>query len=284
MNKRLRKLRKEILKLTLKEFGKSIALSPSALGDIENERRNLQDRHIKLISQTFNVNEDWLRNGTEPIFKETENDNEDIIINKLKKKYDLDERSTSLIKSFASLDNDLKNPIIDFIFKAVENYYLDNPNKIDSFLKNVDIRMENLVVNENVFDELSITNTNIIELKLFNTPASAGTGNYIDNDDYELITVDLDKYPQLSQVDFAVRVQGDSMEPLYYNNDIVFVKEQPAVENGQIGIFIYEGESYIKKLEICDNDAYLVSINTKYKPIKINEHSDIKTCGLVINK
>ena len=72
MNKRLKELRKNILNLTLKDFGNEISLSPGALGDIENGRRILQERHIKLICQTFNVNEDWLRNGNEPIFIEKE--------------------------------------------------------------------------------------------------------------------------------------------------------------------------------------------------------------------
>ncbi len=37
------------------------------------------------------------------------------------------------------------------------------------------------------------------------------------------------------------------MEPVYYDGDIVLIKSQPAVENGEIGIFIIENSGYIKK-------------------------------------
>lgn len=79
MNTRLKYLRKNVLNITLKEFGEKISLSPSAIGDIESGRRVLQERHIKLISQTFNVNKEWLRNGLEPIFKEENYLSNDII-------------------------------------------------------------------------------------------------------------------------------------------------------------------------------------------------------------
>ncbi len=124
MNKRLKELRKNILKLTLKDFGNEISLSPGALGDIENGRRILQDRHIKLICQTFNVNEDWLRNGNEPIFNDKDNDN---YINELVKKYNINSDEISVIKRFANLDENSRNKIINFVFEIVK----ENIDKID---------------------------------------------------------------------------------------------------------------------------------------------------------
>ena len=112
MNTRLRELRKNLLNLTLKDFGNKISLSPGALGDIENGRRILQDRHIKLICQTFNVNEDWLRNGNEPIFIEEEE--KDII---------------GLLK---------ENGVKPMVLEIIENYLKmpdESKNIFDSYLK-----------------------------------------------------------------------------------------------------------------------------------------------------
>ena len=72
------------------------------------------------------------------------------------------------------------------------------------------------------------------------------------------------------------------MEPDYYDGDIVFVKEQPYVNNGQIGIFIYDDVSYIKKYSIQDDSIYLISLNHKYKPIKVDKSTPLRTCSLVL--
>ena len=124
MNTRLRELRKNLLNLTLKDFGNKISLSPGALGDIENGRRILQDRHIKLICQTFNVNEDWLRNGNEPIFIENNND---IYINELVKKYNINSEEINILKRLINLDENTRNKIVNFIFEIVK----ENIDKID---------------------------------------------------------------------------------------------------------------------------------------------------------
>lgn len=133
MNERLKELRKNILKLTLKEFGKEIGLSTGGLGDIERGRTPLQERHIKLICQTFNVNENWLRNGIEPIFIENEKD----ILNVLKDKYKLDDITTNLLETFIKLDEFSKKSIVNFLIKSIENYYTNNTDKLDELYNKV---------------------------------------------------------------------------------------------------------------------------------------------------
>ncbi len=135
----------------------------------------------------------------------------------------------------------------------------------------------------NIDEELSITEEDIQEIKLYEIPASAGTGSFIDCDvPYEIKKVDLTVAPQARRADFALYVRGDSMEPDYYDGDIVFVREQPKVDNGQIGIFIYDDVSYIKKYSIQDDGIYLISLNDKYKPIKVDKNTPFRTCGLVL--
>lgn len=152
---------------------------------------------------------------------------------------------------------------------------------------------EKAINNKDIHDELSITTVDneidIIDIqelkniKLYQAPVSAGLGTWLDNDvPYEMLKVDLKTCPQARRCDFALKVRGDSMEPYYYDGDIVYIKEQPAVDNGQIGIFLYNNDSYIKKLSITKDTVYLISFNEKYKPIKINEDSNFKCFGLVL--
>ncbi|WP_195396362.1 helix-turn-helix transcriptional regulator [Holdemania sp. 1001302B_160321_E10] len=69
INERVRELRKE-LRMNQTDFGEKIALTQSHLAGIENEKRTVTDRTIKLICTEFNVSEEWLRTGKKPIFIE----------------------------------------------------------------------------------------------------------------------------------------------------------------------------------------------------------------------
>lgn len=75
---------------------------------------------------------------------------------------------------------------------------------------------------------------------------SAGCGFELDEgDNWE--TIEISDTPEARRADYALTISGSSMEPVYYDGDIVLVKEQETVEMGQIGIFILDGSGYIKK-------------------------------------
>ena len=71
----MRELRKS-LKLTQQEFGNKIGLSKASIGNIENGIINLTDRNVSLICSTYNVNENWLRNGEGEMFNSMSEDEE----------------------------------------------------------------------------------------------------------------------------------------------------------------------------------------------------------------
>lgn len=64
---RVRELRKS-LDLTLEKFGKKLGVGKTAISNIENETRNLTEQMLLSICREFNVNEEWLRNGTGEMF------------------------------------------------------------------------------------------------------------------------------------------------------------------------------------------------------------------------
>ncbi|MDR2447796.1 MAG: helix-turn-helix domain-containing protein [Treponema sp.] len=67
MNDRLKTLR---LKLGIKqgEFAKRINLKQGTFSDIENGKKHLTDRNLKIICAEFGVNEEWLKSGAGKIF------------------------------------------------------------------------------------------------------------------------------------------------------------------------------------------------------------------------
>lgn len=66
MNERIRILRKS-LDMTQEEFSSKIGLSRNFIAQIETGAKIPSDRTIKDICREFNINEDWLRYGTEPM-------------------------------------------------------------------------------------------------------------------------------------------------------------------------------------------------------------------------
>ena len=68
---RVRELRKS-LDLTLEKFGKKLGVGKTAISNIENETRNLTEQMLLAICREFNVNEEWLRNGSGEMFRAEE--------------------------------------------------------------------------------------------------------------------------------------------------------------------------------------------------------------------
>lgn len=116
----------------------------------------------------------------------------------------------------------------------------------------------------------------IISINCSQNRVSAGIGEELF--DYEQWdTVDVIETPVSRKADFMLIVDGESMSPKFHDGDHVLVRQQPAVELGQIGIFYVDGKGYIKKY---DGD-YLISLNPDYDDIYIVD-KESRCFGLVL--
>lgn len=115
-----------------------------------------------------------------------------------------------------------------------------------------------------------------IDLPLPDIPASAGTGMYLDNAYAETIRVKATD--EARKADYAIRVSGNSMEPRYYDGDILAVCEQTVVDPGEVGVFVYDSERYVKQF----GGNRLISINPDYKDIHIEDLDSFFCQGKVI--
>jgi len=100
VNQRVKKLRKK-LNLTQNEFSAVITISSGQLACIETEKRNVNERTIKLICDSFNVNNEWLRTGDGPIYMD-----------------DKDARYTKLL----ALYNTLKPQYQEYILASINSF------------------------------------------------------------------------------------------------------------------------------------------------------------------
>lgn len=113
---------------------------------------------------------------------------------------------------------------------------------------------------------------------VYQMPVSAGPGVYIDDSTTEEISIpDNDK---TATCDFALRVSGNSMEPIYHNGDLILIEDCDSVEVGELGIFVLDGDGYFKKF----GGDRLISLNPEYADILIRSFSEAVCCGRVIGK
>ncbi len=114
-------------------------------------------------------------------------------------------------------------------------------------------------------------------LPFYGRIVSAGTGQYVFDDiPPEMIEVESNHINM--QADFAVGVYGDSMEPTYSDGDVLLIKKQPSVNVGEIGIFMINGEAFVKEFA----GSVLKSHNKKNEDIPVTEQTFC--LGKVISK
>ena len=114
---------------------------------------------------------------------------------------------------------------------------------------------------------------------LYDMPVSAGVGEFLaDATRVEDIVIPDD--PRTAEADYALRINGDSMEPKYHSGDILLIQSTDTVEEGELGIFILDGAGYFKKY----GGDHLISLNPKYPPIRLRDFEDVSCCGRVVGK
>jgi repressor LexA len=96
-------------------------------------------------------------------------------------------------------------------------------------------------------------------------------------------SVDIDKSIVGNGQDyFALKVHGDSMSPVFMENDIVVIKKQDDFENGEIVVALINGEeATIKKAYKGTTGIELKAINPYYPP-RVFTEDEIKTLPVTI--
>jgi SOS-response transcriptional repressor LexA len=117
------------------------------------------------------------------------------------------------------------------------------------------------------------------DILVYRFPAAAGIP-LMAEDDYERLEFPESAVP--SGADFGIRIRGDSMQPTIDDETIVFVRRQPDLQSGQIGIFMIDDEAVCKRLHKKGNTVSLKSDNPAYKDIVIQPYQRFYVVGKVL--
>ena len=85
-------------------------------------------------------------------------------------------------------------------------------------------------------------------------------------------------------VDYALTIRGDSMSPTYRDGDVIFIREQPDVPDGQVAVVLVDDSATVKHVYHEQDGVTLVSDNPAYAPMRMraSEHECIRVLGVVV--
>lgn len=121
INERIRYFRKEVLKMNQSEFAKCLGMKQTGVSSFE--RGTVKDSTIKALCLAFNLNENWIRYGTNPMYAEEPTFSLDDFI----KQNHATDLELEIMKAYFELDPDLRKAVIDhFKNRLLNNEASDN--------------------------------------------------------------------------------------------------------------------------------------------------------------
>lgn len=193
----------------------------------------------------------------------------------------IEEKYSSKTKDFQST-----NPQVELIPSTVQKItatasQLEHKRQLNVLgYAETQLEEQNTVENsKNIVADNIIQFPKLFPYDFYDQPASAGTGQYLND-----VQVEQVELPIEVNADFVIPIYGDSMEPEYHSGDYVFVKLTYDLSDGDIGVFEYYGDAYIKQLVINDSGAFLHSLNNKYDDLPVDSDSDFRIIGKVIGR
>lgn len=155
-----------------------------------------------------------------------------------------------------------------------------------------------LIATGNYTPAVPVSRIDYIRMPVSRLAASAGTGEFLSEEAFEDLRVPKNSVP--AGAEFGIRVSGDSMEPVYSDGQIVWVKPCTRLKPGEVGIFLLAGEGFLKLYDEQEppeterelftdstgsvyRQPVLISYNEHYAPRPVSPHADFRIVGRVLN-
>lgn len=109
---------------------------------------------------------------------------------------------------------------------------------------------------------------------------ACGTPITADQNVEELVDI-----PEHIRADFALRCKGDSMiNARIYDGDIVYIRQQETVENGEIAAVLIEDEATLKRVRLFEDHISLEPENPQYRPLVYweDEMNNVRIIGKAV--
>ncbi|MCW6662907.1 helix-turn-helix domain-containing protein [Aerococcaceae bacterium NML160702] len=239
----------DILNLSLpfqKQLG--IKMSKSALSQYVNGVQSPDQDRIYLLAKTLNVNEAWLMGFD--VSKERVDDEERT------------EEVNNIINVYTLLTKERQSRVYHFAEEQLAE-------QVEANKKIISINEVRELYAQYQTDEENVDVYGVV---------SAGTGVELFDEIIEVVSCP----SPVPEHDIALKVFGDSMYPLFQNEQIIFVNRTTEVRHGQIGVFVVNGQAFLKKLYKDYSSVKLISLNKDYDDIELTEFDRVDVIGTVV--
>lgn len=242
----LKKLREEH-GLTKRELCEKTGISERAYITYEFGEREPKISVVQKLADFYGVTTDYLLGRPEATPPE----------NPIDQIPTVDEMERDLFREWLTLDKSARTAFLDVLRNIVA---ADNQRKMDAEARRAAI-------------------VHICPIQISMHKVSAGTGYDLEDGD-AWKTVNIVDTELARSADFGVEVEGDSMEPKYHNGDIILVKKTPAVDIGDVCVYMINGAGYVKQY----GGDRLISLNKDYDDIYFHDYDydSIHCVGKVI--
>lgn len=203
-----------------------------------------------------------------------------------KNNFTLDRGEILLVEHYRSLDQHGKEIVTLVLDKEYErvSHMAYQDHSVDSYFPSASSRKPKVLSEVNA--SVSALRPAAIQsrgfgkrsVSLYDMPVSAGTGVFLDSAEKEQITIPDNE--RTRDADYALRISGNSMEPRYRDGDVLLVADSEAVEIGELGIFVLDGNGYFKRF----GGDRLISLNPSYGDIMLKDFDSVNCVGRVIGK
>lgn len=184
---------------------------------------------------------------------------------------------------------EVKNPPSEEVLDSLVKVLLLTPSEGEKlkYLAAIE-RTPDIILNElkRLSDEKELSKRQVIKdisnnnslIPLFSR-ISAGVGVITDEEPTDYISL-----PGIRNADsvFAINVKGDSMEPTIKNQSIILCRQGEELKDGEVGAFLVNGESFVKRIKVTKNFFALLSDNPNYQPIYVYPENEFKVIGKVL--
>lgn len=118
---RIKEIRKT-LNLTLEKFGQNLGVTKTAISRLEKGERGCTEQMLKLICKEYNINEEWLRNGTGEMFNVPEDEIASILSEIIENpESEFYKMVLQLAHTYAELTPDSQRVIDEYTKKLLDN-------------------------------------------------------------------------------------------------------------------------------------------------------------------
>ena len=132
-----------------------------------------------------------------------------------------------------------------------------------------------------ILDFFAVDETTLLSIPMFSDSVQAGFPSPAE--DHLDLDLNLNDYlVQNPSATFCVKAIGESMKDAgIKSGDIMIVDKSLEPKNRSIVLAVIDGEFTVKRVNINNDELYLMPENSNFSPIKITEEMDFQVWGIV---